>query len=239
MNRFIACGAAALLLLGATPAKPAPMPAFSATGTMTAGGESAGKSGTFQTSVQVMHRTNLWRIDVFKVAQLLPKGTITALIDQANGTFTVWTSSGNRFYRSKLALPHPKKTTKQSTPSSPWTNALNMLNSMTQYDVMNETFALVGHQQVNGRMASVFHITSQTQKHGGKLQQATADLALADDLSGIPIHLSVTAKGDATGSLQLDLSAISTLAPDAKLFTVPRGYKKTAQLFDVFAPHTP
>jgi hypothetical protein len=257
MKRLFLAGVAGLLALTAAAPTPSPAPAavpaaaakakplapFSAAGTLNLGGESSGKTMTFHTDMRVLHRDTRWRIDVSNVtanasdpnansmmAAFLPKGTISLLIDPGKKLITMWSTMHPLYFQTKMALPTSKTKTTHAS-GSPFD--LNGLSSLTQYDVMNDTFSLTGHQTLNGRMASLFHFTSQTQKHGGKLEDVSGDLALADDLAGVPIHLALTAKGGLNGTMAIDLTSVSSGAPAANMFAPPAKYKKTTQPFEV------
>jgi hypothetical protein len=218
---------------------------------MTAQAEFTGKSLGIQADVAVWARSGLVRLDLQKLAlssqdpsqnalltQLLPTGGVTAVFNQKTQMITVWSAQSRSYYTTKLGLPHPNPTATpkpknpKATPT-PAVSIMNALNSMTQYDVYSETFELTGHQQVNNHMASVFHFLSKTQKNGGKLQTVDGTLALADDLSGIPLQLVVQAAGNVNGNAHLDLLSFITTTPDAALFRIPAGYMKAKSILDV------
>ncbi len=247
----------ALLLPLATAAaaptpKPAPtraaalFPAFTATGTMSVNGTSGkGKSGALQMDVRVAHRDAFTRVDILKVAvttqdphansampAMLPKGVVSALVNTANGTLTMWSSTGKYYYQMKLGSPgeHPKSHPPKSAarPRSPFSDISAMLRATTQYDKFSSTTELVGDQLVNGHVSHVYHLTTIMQKHTDKTpQQIVANVAFADDLSGVPVHTDMTFTGTATAAMKMDLSAISLATPIASLFAPPVGYKRT------------
>lgn len=240
-----------------TPATPRPaLTAFSSTGRLVSKATLGEKTFNVDADVAAWRRGGSLRIDLQKltistadpassamISQLLPSGGITVLFDQRTQMLTLWSAQTRTYYRTKvnLTVPKPKATPKpkgspspKASPPSPLSRILDVTNSMTQYDVYSETVELTGHHPVNGHMASVFHFSSKTQKHGGAMQQSAGDLALADDLSGIPLHFSVEATGNVAGTLSIDLLSISTATPDAKLFALPAGYKQVKSFFDVF-----
>lgn len=237
---------AACTLVAATPPATVTvtLPAFSATGTMVAKGTSPdGKNGTLQTQMRVLHRDKRWRIDLLQIAataddpmmnafaQLLPKSALTFVADPAAKTLTIWSGAHPLYYQTALAIPKPHPSPHSSASPTPvWDNVMKQLNSMTQYDAFNESFTLTGHQTVNGHMASVYHFTSQMQKHGAKPQTTTGDVAFADDLSGLPLHLTADFKGDAAANVAIDLTQVSKEAPAAAQFVPPAGYKRTTNL---------
>lgn len=250
MMRLFAGGTFAVLLLAAAAPAAKPMPPFSATGSLRADVQASAKSGTFETDIRVLHAGSRTRADLLKIvlstsdpngnamlAQMVPKGVLSIVVNQSTNAYAVWSSRHSLYFHGTFALPHaaPKnKTSKRA--ASPWTNVLKGLNALTQYDVLNNTFSLAGHQAVNGRPASLFRFTSQTQKHGGKLEDVTGELALADDLSGIPIHFKADATGPIAGGVQIDLASIVTGTPNPALLAPPRGYKRTKNFMEILSP---
>lgn len=230
-----------------------PITAFSGTGRLTAQAVATGKTIGAQADVAVWARPGFVRFDLQKLSlssadpsssalltQLLPTGGVTAVFNQKTQMVTIWSSQTQSYYSTKLAFPHPKpaaspkpKAKATPAPGSPVTSIFKALDSMTQYDVYSSSFELTGHQPVNGHMASLFHFVSKTQKHGAKLETVNGDLALADDLSGIPLQLAVDASGSTNGNLKIDLLTFHTATPDMKLFAVPAGYKKAKSILEV------
>lgn len=237
-----------------TPARPT-LTAFSSTGRLVAKATVSEKTVNIQADVATWRRGGLLRVDLQKLAvsaadpasnamlsQMIPAGGITAVFDQRTQMLTLWSTQTRTYYRTKVnfTAPKPKATPKpkaspspKASPASVLSRILDATNSMTQYDVYSETVELTGHQPVNGHMASVFHFSSKSQKHGGKLQQASGDLALADDLSGIPVRFALEATGNVAGNVNIDLLSISTSTPDANLFVLPAGYKQVKNFLDV------
>ena len=256
----VACTAAALISFPAFAQTPEPAPAptatpfqgFSGKGTLAAEAVFQGNTIKFGAEVALMNNRHRVRIDLLKLdfsgtdsntsamaAQFLPKGTITLVYDQSTSTTTIWSEQKHVYYQSKMkAMPKPKATPAPKATAAPG-NAIDQLlhatKSATEYDSFNESIALVGHQAVNGHTSSLFHFTLQSQKHGApKPNDVSGDLALADDLSGIPMRFWVNSKGEYEGSLKLDLLDASTTPPPASVFAVPKGYKRVANLLDVF-----
>jgi hypothetical protein len=236
-------------------AKPVVLRSFSATGKLTLQAVAMGKTIHFEADMAVWHRPNLVRIDLQKLSvssedptsqmmlsQLLPNGGISAVLDQKTQTLTMWSTQTHRYYRSKLIFtraktkpaPKPKGTPPPKTSNF---DIMNLLARMTQYDVYTQSFALTGHQSVNGHMASMFHLSSKTQKHGDpKVEDVEADFAFADDLSGIPVHFAMDASGNTNANAQADLLTITPAAPAASLFNIPKGYKAAKSPLEVVHP---
>ncbi|MEO6912552.1 MAG: hypothetical protein ABI182_00850 [Candidatus Baltobacteraceae bacterium] len=246
--------------LAQTPAptpSPTPLQGFSAIGTLTLQAEVPGAPMNFAAEIAVMSKARRIRLDVLHakvvgsapagsttMAQVLPRGTITLVFDQRSQTFTIWSEQKRVYYQMKMhtfpgrkAVPNPKAA---PTPSaSPIDQLLRATKTITEYDVFNESLALVGHQHVNGHAASLFHFTFQSQKHGDKPADISGDLALADDLSGIPVRLWIAVKAPVAADLKLDLLSATTTPPTDSAFAVPVGYKKVDHILKVLANTSP
>lgn len=202
--------------------------------------------------IAVMTKSRRVRFDVLKfastgtdkgtndvVSHFLPTGAISIVFDQQTRVFTMWSEQKREYYQSKTASTPKPKPAPKATPApsieSPVDQVLKAMRAVTEYDSFTETLSLVGHQPVNGHTASVYHLTMQGQKHGGKPYDFTSDMAFADDLSGIPVRMWFVSKGAYDGSMKLDLLSASTAVPDPNVFTVPGGYKKVTSLMELFS----
>lgn len=58
---------------------------------------------------------------------------------------------------------------------------------------------------MNGHLASVYRMTVQSQKHGGKRYDVSSDAAFAD----IPVRFWITSKGDYNGTLVIRVTLTS------------------------------
>lgn len=217
------------------PATPTPLSSFSAGGWVSLRAVAREKVATMQAEIEFAHSGSLTRVDLGNLSvsanngsgdvnEPLPAGTISAVVDQTRGLFLVWSSLRPLYYESKSTM-------------SAWslTNVFNEMSSLTKYQVISFSLNLLGHQMVDGHMASVFELDSKVQKQGGKIQNTVGHVAFADDLSGLPIHedFTIGAGEPSTVAVQADLTRISTSAPPASAFAAPRGYAKTSQLLQV------
>lgn len=247
--RGIVAGAC-LVALGATPVPspepsssptPNPLLSFSATGTASLDAVNGEKTALIQARLRFGRRLGLTRIDVLSVTVTanngkgnitmpLPQGTVSAVFNQSRESVAVWTSLQPLYYGTKLRL-------------SPL-GAVRLpvgLSALTKYQVLSFSLHLVDHETIDGHGASLFAFDAQTQKTGGKPQETTGHLALADDLAGLPIHadLTVGAGSPETVSIEMDLTSISTSAPPVSAFAPPKGYKRTPQLMRVLMAMLP
>jgi hypothetical protein len=240
-----------LCLLGAlasAPPPPRPLPtenpltSFSAVGSLSARAANLKKVAMVQAEIRFAHRNALTRIDLLDLSLTanngsgntvvipVPAGTISAVFDLANRVVVVWSSRRPLYYRTKFTFSR-----------FGGASAINRLSALTKYDVLSFSFYLVDHELIDGHEASFFTFDAKTQHHGGKVQQLTGHVALADDLAGLPIHADLTLGSGtpSTVTLRMDLSSISTGAPLMSQFAAPKGYKRTAKLAEVLAAMAP
>ncbi|PZR58278.1 MAG: hypothetical protein DLM50_03975 [Candidatus Meridianibacter frigidus] len=234
-------------------APPTPIQGFSGRATFTAQAQVTGAQVRFSAELAVMASRRRVRLDVIHleffggdstagalIAQFLPRGAVTFVYDQRARVATFWSDQKRVYYQTKTrALPMATSTPSPqpiAAPSSPLDQFLRGAKSMTEYDVFNQSLTLVGHEPVNGHTASVFHLMMHGQKHGGAAQDLIGDVALADDLSGIPVRLWFTGTGEHAGMVKLDLTSASLGTPDESVFAVPRGYRKVDDVLQVLAP---
>ena len=237
---------------------PVPLRGFSASGTLGAQSAVAGSPASLQANVNVMNNGSRVRIDLLKfvltggdptmnamITKAIPQGGLSLVFDQKTHVATIWSTAKKVYYQSQriditrsAATPKPK-----ATPASDVDSFLKFMKGMTELDSFTGTINLAGHKTVNGQMASVFDYDVKMQKHGGKPAHVTMELALADGLSGIPIHFTVNAEGNTAGgsamNLAIDLQSISLEAPAPSNFDVPAGFKKVKQIMELIGPPTP
>jgi len=103
-------------------------------------------------------------------SQFLPQGTIALVYDQSSRTMTFWSEQRRVYYQTNMGIApkpkaspaskpttaaQPKPTTTAApkptaTPSSPIDQLLRATKSITEFDVLNQSLTLVGHQPLNG-----------------------------------------------------------------------------------------
>ncbi len=230
---------------------PTPLAGFSARGTLSLAINLPKVPSPLGVSAEiaVMAKAHRVRVDLLKfastttekgaidmVSQFLPTGGITVVYNQDTRTFALWSEQKRAYYQSQRAATSKakQKPKADSETSSPLNQIMKALRSVTEYDSFNETLSLVGHQPINGHTSSMYHMTLQSQKHGGSPLDISTDMAFADDLSGIPVRLWLISKGEYEGALKIDLLLASADVPDITIFNVPPGYKKAASVMEIF-----
>ena len=197
----------------------------------------------------VMAKAHRIRVDLLKFASttpekdssdmighFLPTGAIAVVYNQDTRGFVLWSEQKREYYQSqRMAKPKAQQKPQAASPkASPLNQIMKALRSVTEYDSFNESLNLLGHQPINGHIASVYHMTVQMQKHGGNPVDISTDTAFADDLSGIPVRMWLTSKGEYDGAIKIDLLSASTDVPNMAVFNVPAGYKKVSSLMEIF-----
>jgi hypothetical protein len=248
LSTFLKSALAAAALFAATAATPTPRPSatpnpflsFSAVGSLSLKAEAPGKSAGVRAEIHVAHDNMLTRIDVLNVAMTadngmgpvsrsMPIGALSVVIDQAKGLLTLWSSKRPVYYQVKLPFQRSV------------VGVTNGLSALAHYDVVSASLNLVGHKVIDGHMASLLAFALKTKRRGGKLQSVVGHLALADDLSGMPLRADVAIGPGETKSvkIQMDLSSISAGVPSAAEFAFPKGYTRTTQLGVILAAIVP
>lgn len=230
-------------------ATPSSLSVFSAAGSMSLKAAAKGKDATLQLAIRIEHRGFLTRVDLDDIVAVanagngkgnvtipIPRGTLDAIIDQGKRRVTLWSSRRALYYQSQFPLSLPS-----SPPFALGTSPLGELRALTTYRAFTMSLNLVGHQSVNGHMASVFELQLKTERQGGTSSTFVGHWALADDLSGIPLHVDLTidANEKATVTMQMDVSSISTSEPPQSEFAPPRGYKRTPRLTEILTAMAP
>ncbi|MDQ2679475.1 MAG: hypothetical protein M3Y21_00405 [Candidatus Eremiobacteraeota bacterium] len=237
---------------------PVPFQGFTGIGSLALRAQVNGLPIEEDASIAVMSAAHRVRLDLLTLtaAAGAPQGSdiashflqvpITLVYDQGSNTMTLWSAKKRVYYQTKLhgkyTVKSPSKPAPESGPKpkfAPIDQVLHAMKSLTEYDTFNQTLALVGHQPINGHTASLFHFVTQSQKHGGKPQTVTGDLALADDLSGIPLRFWVTIAGTADAGVKLDLLSASLTPPAASAFAIPAGYQKVSSPMQVLGAAMP
>ena len=248
-HRHITGAIAALLLLtAAAPTPPAAFTTFSGAGKFSVKmSPAAGKTMSFDAQVRVAHKNMLTRVEVLSAAfsmtdadmnmsmgPISPAGRISIVVDQSKQVFTMWSSAHALYYQSKFSMAVLKsKTPAKSHAFDPVSMIAGGLASMTKFDVYSSSFELTGHQRMNGHMTSVFAFMNKSQVHGQKLQTTNGTVALADDFSGIPVHLDSTMDGPMTGTVSADLTSVSRSVPAQSEFAPPKSYKRTNNMMSI------
>jgi hypothetical protein len=104
-------------------------------------------------------------------------------------------------------------------------------------DVQSATIQLVGHSAVNGHPATNLDLQMKRQRPGKPLENYHAQLALADDLSGFPVQITIQIVPPTTnafgGVAKLDLTAVEAANPGDDVFAVPQGYTRVDSIAGV------
>ena len=252
-----ACAALALTLpplLGATP-----IPGLRATGTLVVRANVQGAPVNVGGNVALYHKGSLYRLDVLSLgfpgtsgdlsalaATLIGPGGVSALYDGATGAMTAWSNANRTYYTETPPRPSPAPGVSAAAAGvanmGPATTSGDPLSSLAGVasmlrDVQSATIQLVGRSTVNGHPATNLDLQMKRQRPGKPLENYHAQLALADDLSGFPVQITVQIVPPTTnafgGVAKLDLTTIEAANPGDDLFVVPQGYARVDSIAGV------
>lgn len=241
---------------GSLGADQTPPPGLSAHGTLVAQAVLNGTRISLGGEIAMMTRGKQLRMDLIRLgvpgtdpavsallAQFLPQGGLSFVLDQGTGATTVWSDSKRKYYVFKAAAsptpaPSPGATEEPTFGSS----IVELLETPGKYvkDYTAFSFAmkLLPRSTVNGHPASNVHMDYHAQKRGEKMQDASVDLALAEDQQYLPVRLSASVKPQ-NFSARIDFTQISAASPDPALFAVPQGYAAAADPSEIFGTGLP
>lgn len=177
------------------------------------------------------------------LAQFLPQGGVSFLLDQGTGATTVWSDSKRKYYVLKAAAsPAPSPSPGAADEPAFGNSIVELLETpgkyVKDYSVFSFAMKLLARSTVNGHPASNVHLDYHAQKRGGKMQDASVDLALAEDEHYLPVRLSATSKPQ-NFSARIDFTQISAASPDPALFSVPQGYAPASDPSEIFGTGIP
>jgi len=220
---------------------------FSAQGNVTAQALLGGMSIKLGADVAVMSRGQQLRVDVSRlnipgsdatmgalIAQLLPQGAFTVVLDRTAGTTTLWSADKRKYYvMAASKVPAPALITSTGTGSIMET--LQLARSLKDYTIADISVHLSGHSSVNGHPATILQYNVRSQKRGEVLSTMSGDVALADDEQGLPVRATSNLRGkNFNGSLRMEVRSLTTSAPDPSAFAVPNGFAQANDPSEIF-----
>lgn len=228
----------------------APPPGLRGNGTMVVQTSFSGTPITVGGNVAIAHKGSLYRIDVLSLglpgagsdmaalaAAFLPKGGISGVYDSASGATTVWSDTNRTYYivaPARAASPAAASAPATTTTGAPDPLAfLAQASSMLQ-NVQSASAQLIGHATVNGHQATQLDFSLKRQLPGKPAENYHAQTALADDLGGFPVQLTVQStpatSSQIGGTMKLDLTSVRAEMPDDAAFVTPQGYTRVDSL---------
>ncbi|HEX3467886.1 MAG TPA: hypothetical protein VHT05_07410 [Candidatus Elarobacter sp.] len=252
--RALAALALALPLVGAGPS----IPGLRASGTVQIQANLQGQPINVGGNVALYHKGTLYRLDLLSLgfpgtsndlsalaSQLLGPGGVTVVYDGATSSLTVWSSSVRAYYvgaAPRAPAPPPSPATVAAASGGDPLSALAGV-AVALHDVQSATIQLTGHSIVNGHPTTGLDVQMRRQLPGRAPESYHAQLALADDLSGFPVQLTLESVPPSPaavgGSMKLDLTSVRADTPDDAMFRVPAGYVRVNTLTSVLGRGLP
>ena len=244
--------ALALPLLGAGP----PIPGLRASGTIVIQANLQGQPVNIGGNVALYHKGTAYRLDLLSLgfpgagsdlsalaSTLLGPGGVTILYDGATAGITAWSSANRTYYVSSppAAVAAPAPGAAAPAGGDPLGALAGVAAAL--HDVQSATIQLIGHSVVNGHPTTGLDVQMKRQLPGKAPESYHAQFALADDLGGFPVQLTVqsipptpTAFG---GTMKLDLTSLQAADPDDAMFRIPPGYTRVNSLSGVLGHSLP
>jgi hypothetical protein len=224
---------------GAQTATPSPLPtplAFTAHAhaNVTVGMGDHSMSG--RAVLGVSQRANLTRIDLVSLtsdALTLPQIKVTAVIDRAARTLTVWndTTKVYRVQRFSAATPTPAP---HATATPMPVGAFGGRSPFANLDVLDVSMRLTGHTTTAGLPTTGLVFELHVARKGAKAPtHLSATVQLSDDYGGFPLSIEATAEPDGMQSPTKFSYAVDDLTrtiPAITGFRVPAGYRRAASI---------
>ncbi len=243
-----------LPLLAAGPS----IPGLRASGTVVIQANLQGQPVNVGGNVALFHKGAAYRLDLLSLgfpgtsgdlsalaSTLLGPGGVTVVYDGANGSITAWSSANRTYYASSPArapAPPPAPSTASAASGGDPLAALAGVAAALR-DVQSATIQLTGHRSVNGHPTTGLDVQMKRQLPGKAPESYHAQLALADDLDGFPIQLTLQSIPPTPaafgGTMKLDLTSVQPDDPDDATFRVPPGYTRVPSLAGVMGRGLP
>jgi hypothetical protein len=246
---------AASLACDSAHAQNAPQPDVGYVGTGDAQIQStlAGAPLTLAANVAFEERGSRVRLDILSVGlqgntsgitgmmatQLFPAGGFTVVFNRGDSTYAVWSAARHAYYIGGGANPAPTPTpTPAPSPSaSPRGDLFGLfgpLRSLKDDQTLSLTVALTGHATLFGHPVSNVHYAFVRTTLAGDTTDVHGDLAVAEDLNGVPLQLtaSAVAKGIPQSSLRIELPQLEKRLPPETDFLPPPGYTRVTNIGD-------
>jgi hypothetical protein len=243
-----------LPLIGASPS----IPGLRASGTIVIQANLQGQPVNIGGNVALYHKGTAYRLDLLSLgfpgtgsdlsalaSTLLGPGGVTVVYDGATGGITAWSSANHAYYVTspvRSSAPPPSQAAVAAAGGGDPLAALAGV-AAALHDVQSATIQLSGHSVVNGHPTTGLDVQMKRQLNGKAPESYHAQLALADDLAGFPVQLTLqsipptpTAFG---GTMKLDLTSVQPDDPDDALFRVPPGYTRASSLSGVLGRALP
>jgi hypothetical protein len=169
--------------------------------------------------------------------QLFPAGGFTIVYNRSDSTYTVWSAARHAYFIGGGPNPTPTPTPAPSPSATPRGDLFGLfgpLRSLKDDRTLSLTVALTGHSTLFGHPVSNVHYAFLRTTLTGDTMDVHGDLAVAEDLNGVPLQLtaSAVAKGIPQSSLRIELPQLEKRIPSESDFEPPLGYARVTNIGD-------
>jgi hypothetical protein len=221
--------------------------ALGGSGTVTIGGDIAMEERGSRIRIDVLSLAipgSSVTISTLLATQLFPPGGFTVVYDRTDSSFTVWSSSKQRYYSTSIATPQPATPAPQTAgagPSGDLFNIFSFAKSLKNDTAFTVSLGLAGHQVVDGHPATGLNFQYlRTTKENDTLD-VHGTLQFADDLDGLPVEITVDGKSKSfpESAFRLDFTSLVKQTPPDTDFQPPDGFTRVQSLGDVVGKTLP
>jgi len=171
--------------------------------------------------------------------QLFPAGGFTVVFDRSNSTYTVWSAARHAYFigGGPSATPAPTPTpapVPSATPRGDLFGLFGPLRSLKDDQSLSLSVALTGHATLFGHPVSNVHYAFLRTTFAGDTIDVHGDLAVAEDLNGVPLQFTAfaAAKNIPQSSLRVELPQLAKRLPPEADFAPPAGYARVTSIGD-------
>ena len=168
--------------------------------------------------------------------QLFPAGGFTIVYDRNDSTYVVWSAARHAYFigggKSTAATPAPAPA---ATPSAvDPLGFFGLLRSLKDDQTLSASLTLAGHSLLFGHPVSNVHYALERVTLSGDALDVHGDLAIAEDLSGVPLQFSVNvlAKSIPQSLVRIELPQLAKRLPPESDFAPPPDYARATSIGD-------
>jgi len=223
------------------------IPGLRGSGTIVVQANVQGQPITVGGTVALYHKNAAYRLDVLSLgfpgtsgdlsavaSSLIAPGGFTVVYDGTTGSMIAWSNANHAYYVFAAARNAAAPTSPATVAAAAGGDPLSALAGVAAAlrDAQTASIQLTGHAVLNGHPTTDLDVQMRRTLPGKPAENYHAQLALADDLAGFPVQMtlqSVPATPSALGgTMKLDLTNVQAANPDDAMFAVPPGYARAS-----------
>lgn len=167
-------------------------------------------------------------------AQLIPPGGFT-IVSHGSLEYTIWSGASHKYYTGTPGAPSPAPASTATAPPTTAASGIPFFKSLKDLQALSITIALAGHATTNGHPTTGLAYQFTRVEKNGDPTDVHGRIEIADDLDGMPVEFTASARGKTIpeSALKIDLKSFSKQTPAVGDFDVPAGFERAASVGDV------